>query len=125
MQSIFKRLQKSRSALDICGLRGSSTALFLARAAMYFERPVCCIVPSDEQMEVLAQDIPLFTSIDILVYPSFEIPPYTPLSPDPATVCQRLATLYQLQNRTSPAIILTSAEAASRRNLPTRTPTNN
>lgn len=125
MQSILKRLQKSRSIFDICGLRGSSTALFLARAAMFFERPVCCIVPSDEQMEVLAQDIPLFTSIDVLVYPSFEIPPYTPLSPDPATVCQRLATLYQLQNNSSPTIILTSAEAASRRILPRNALTGN
>ena len=88
MQSILKRLHKSHSILDICGLRGSSTALFLARAAIHIDRPVCCIVPSDEQMEVLAQDIPLFTDIDVLVYPSFEIPPYTPLSPDPATVCQ-------------------------------------
>jgi len=125
MQSILKRLHKSHSILDICGLRGSSTALFLARAAMQLERPVCCIVPSDEQMEVLAQDIPLFTTIDILMYPSFEIPPYTPLSPDPATVCQRLATLYQLQNRTNPTIILTSAEAASRRIMPQSTLTGN
>ncbi|MCL7487104.1 MAG: transcription-repair coupling factor [Desulfobulbaceae bacterium] len=118
MQSILKRLRTSRSPLDICGLRGSSAALFLARAAMQLECPVCCVVPTDEQMEILAQDIPLFTGIDVLVYPSFEIPPYTPLSPDPATVCQRLATLYRLQNNNGPAIILTSAEAALRRILP-------
>ncbi|GAB4337570.1 MAG: transcription-repair coupling factor [Desulfobulbaceae bacterium] len=118
MQSIFTRLQEGSHRIDVCGLRGSGPALFLARAAETLARPVCCIVSSDEQMEVLAQDIPLFTGINVLVYPSFEIPPYTPLSPDPATVCQRLATLYRLQNLTGPAIILTSAEAMLRRILP-------
>ncbi len=125
MQSIFKRLQESRSILDICGLRGSSTALFLARTAAELGCPVCCIVPSDEQMEILAQDIPLFTDIDVLIYPSFEIPPYTPLSPDPATVCQRLATLYRLESLAEPAIILTSAEAAMRCILPLNALTSN
>jgi len=118
MQSIFKRLQESRSIIDICGLRGSSGALFLARAAAQTKRPICCVVPADEQIEALAQDISLFSDIDVLVYPSFEIPPYTPLSPDPATVCQRLATLYRLLNRDQPAIVLTSAEACLRRILP-------
>ena len=125
MQSIFKRLQTDRSVFDINGLRGSSNALFLAQAAESLKRPVCCIVPSDEQMEVLAQDLPLFTSLDPLVYPSFEIPPYTPLSPDPATVCQRLASLYRLLNTEGPSILLTSAEAAVRRILPKKSLDNN
>lgn len=118
MQSIFKRLHESRSVIDICGLRGSSASLFISRAAEHLGRTVFCIVPSDEQMEVLAQDIPLFTSQEVLVYPSFEIPPYTPLSPDPATVCQRLATLYKLLDQHEPVIVLTSVEAAQRKILP-------
>ncbi|MHB8811016.1 MAG: CarD family transcriptional regulator, partial [Desulfobulbaceae bacterium] len=118
MQSILGRLRTSRSSLDICGLRGSSHALFLARVAAELQRTVCCIVPSDEQLENLARDIRLFSEVAVLSYPSFEIPPYTPLSPDPATVAQRLATLYRLQNITGPAIVLTSAEAVLRRILP-------
>lgn len=118
MQSIIHRLQTNNSVFDIHGLRGSSTALFLARTAELVKRPVCCIVPSDEHMEILAQDLPLFSSCSVLLYPSFEIPPYTPLSPDPATVCQRLATLYTLLNTPGPFILLTSVEAAARKVLP-------
>ena len=118
MQSIINRLQQGCTGLDICGLRGSSSALFLARIAGSLQQPLCCILPSDEEMETLARDLPLFTGLDILVFPSFEIPPYTPLSPDPATVAQRLACLHRILNKPGPFIVLTSAEAVLRRILP-------
>jgi transcription-repair coupling factor (superfamily II helicase) len=118
MRSTITRLQKSGSILDICGLRGSSGALFPARAVALLDRSACIILPSDEQLEILAQDISLFTDAEVLVYPSFEIPPYTPLSPDPATVALRLATLHRLLNLSRPGIILTSVEALIRRLLP-------
>ncbi|WP_457573921.1 transcription-repair coupling factor [Desulfolithobacter sp.] len=117
MQSIIGQLP-DRKRTDICGLHGGSAALFLARTAAGPGRSVCCIVPSDEQLEPLAQDIRLFTNLPVLVYPSFEIPPYTPLAPDPATVALRLATLYQLQEQTGPVIVLVSIEALQRRILP-------
>ena len=118
MQSTVKRLRESGSVLDICGLRGSSAALFLARAVDLLDRSVCAILPSDEQLETFARDISLFTDAEVLVYPSFEIPPYTPLSPDPATVGLRLATLHRLSDLSLPCIILTSVEALIRRLLP-------
>ncbi|MDH3330110.1 MAG: transcription-repair coupling factor, partial [Desulfobulbaceae bacterium] len=118
MQSTIKRLQESGSATDICGLRGSSTPLFLARTVELLDRSVCSILPSEELLEILAQDIPLFTDVEVLVYPSFEIPPYTPPSPVPATVGLRLATLHRLLNLSGPCIILTSIEALLRRILP-------
>ena len=118
MQSILERLQTGGPPLDILGLHGASTALLLSRAVEALQKTVCCILPSDEQLEILAQDIAFFSSVRVLVYPSFEIPPYTPLSPDPATVCTRLATLYRLQDDQSPCLVLTSAEAVLRRVLP-------
>ncbi len=118
MQSIIKRLREIGSDVDVCGLRGGSTALFLALLAQSRNETVCCLVASDDLMETLARDIPLFTDIDVLVYPSFEIPPYTPLSADPATVAQRLSTLHRLRNETGPAVVLASTEAAMRKVLP-------
>lgn len=118
MQSIIKRLQEGGSDIDICGVRGGSPALLLAEIAGTLRRPVCCIVASDELMETLGRDIPLFTEVPVLVYPSFEIPPYTPLSPDPATVAQRLSTLYRLMQISDPCIILSSAEAVLRKIIP-------
>lgn len=118
MQSMLARLRDSSSPPDIVGLHGASTALLLARAVETLQHTVCCILPADEQLEPLAQDIAFFSNVRVLLYPSFEIPPYTPLSPDPATVCGRLATLYLLREDPSPCIVLTSAEAVLRRVLP-------
>jgi len=118
MQSILARLRASSQPPDIHGLHGSSTALLLSRAVAELQRTLCCILPTDEQLEVLAQDIAFFSTVRVLLHPSYEIPPYTPLSPDPATVCARLATLYQLQEHSGPCIVLTSAEAILRRVLP-------
>ena len=99
-------------------MAGSSGALFLARAVEKLEATVCCIVSSDEQMEIMARDTSLFTATPILTYPSLEIPPYTALLPDPATTGTRLAALYQLKDSQRPVIIITSTEAVQRRVLP-------
>ncbi len=118
MQSILARLRDTGQPLDILGLHGASTAFLLSRAVEALQRPLCCIVPADDQLEVLARDIAFFSRVPVLTYPSYEIPPYTPLSPDPATVCARLATLHRLHDNQAPAIVLTSAEAVLRRVLP-------
>jgi len=110
MQSILARLRQRGPFFDINGLHGSSTALLLSRAVEELKTTICCILPADEQLELLAQDLAFFTSSRVLIYPSYEIPPYTPLSPDPATVCQRLATLYQIQEDETPCILLTSLQ---------------
>ncbi len=116
MQSIIRRLREGRAIPDICGLHGGSRALFLAETCAGLGRTVLAVVATDDLLEPLAQDIGLFARDPVLVYPSFEIPPYTPLSPDPATVATRLSTLHRLQD--APAIVLTSAEAILRRILP-------
>jgi transcription-repair coupling factor (superfamily II helicase) len=118
MQSILQWLQSDEPPPDIVGLHGASIALLLGRAVEALQRTICCIAPSDDQLEILAQDLAFFSSARVLIYPSYEIPPYTPLSPDPATVCTRLATLYQLKESRDPLLILTSAEAVLRRVMP-------
>ena len=120
MQSILARLRENGSPHDIFGLHGASAALLLSRAAATCQRTFCCLLPADDQLEPFAQDLAFFSNIRVLIHPSYEIPPYTPLSPDPATVCGRLATLYQLQEKSEPCIVLTSAEAVLRRVLPAK-----
>ncbi len=117
MQSILSSLGRAGAPVDVCGLHGAATALLLARLHAAGSRLICCIVPTEEQLTTLATDLAFFTDSDILTYPSFEIPPYTPLSPDPATVATRLATLHRLLNP-EPLILLASAEAVMRRILP-------
>lgn len=118
MQIILSHLSSPDCQCDIHGLHGSAAALLLAAGAAARKQPICCIVPREEQLEPLARDIRLFTEQPTLTYPSFEIPAYTPLAPDPATVTARLATLHQLHTSDTAPIILTSAEAVLRRILP-------
>ncbi|RPH39799.1 MAG: transcription-repair coupling factor, partial [Desulfobulbaceae bacterium] len=64
------------------------------------------------------QDLRLFTTREILTYPAHEIPPYTPLSPDPQITAQRLASLYRLKESKEPLLFVTSIEALMRRVMP-------
>ena len=121
MQSVCRRLLEDGKQRDVCGLHGGSAALFAARLQNETRQTLCCVVASDELLEPLARDISLFTDIPVVSYPAFEIAPYTPLNPDPVTVATRLSTLYFLQERSDPCIVLTSAEALLRRIIPKKT----
>ncbi len=100
----------------VSGLRGSAPAWFCATTKT--DQPACCIV-ADEQMSAgFEQDLALFTSRPILSYPGYEIPPYTPLSPDQHTTAARLSTLYQLMDSSEPFVLVISIEALLRRVMP-------
>ncbi|NTV14451.1 MAG: transcription-repair coupling factor [Desulfobulbaceae bacterium] len=100
------------------GLRGSAPALLAARLLSSRHQPLVVIVPSEEQAATFEQDLELFTTSPVLLYPGYDIPPYTPLSPDPVTVAARLSTLYRVQNCREPFILVIPAEALLRRVLP-------
>ena len=107
--------------LNITGLRGGSAALCIARAASDLKRPLLCVVPGEAQAQHLVQDLALFSSSPVHHFPGYEIPPYTPLSPDGKTVAERLATLYQVQSSPQPTILVIALEALLRRTLPAAT----
>ncbi len=117
MLPLFKQLSDQRQAV-VHGLNSGAAALLLARLQAARQESICCLVPTDEQLEPLARDISLFTATPVLVFPSFEIPPYARLAPDPSTTAARLAALHFLNERNQPGIILASAEAVLRRVLP-------
>jgi len=103
---------------SISGLRGSAKSLFTALQAK--SQPCCCIVPDEDMVPQVEEDLKLFSDLPVFSYPGYEIPPYTPLSPDPLTTAARLSTLYRLQEHDpqSPFILVVSAEALMRRTLP-------
>ena len=53
MQSILARLRERGPNFDICGLHGASTALLLSRAVACLQQTICCLLPADEQLEIL------------------------------------------------------------------------
>ncbi|MGV1099281.1 transcription-repair coupling factor [Thiovibrio sp. JS02] len=117
MNNTVTALLKEGRSLNITGLRGSAAALFIARSTE-LTRPLLCIMPSETQAQHLAQDLALFCATPVHHFPGYEIPPYTPLSPDGKTVAERLATLYQMQTSASPFVLVISIEALLRKTLP-------
>jgi transcription-repair coupling factor (superfamily II helicase) len=112
----IKRQQKFSAT--VCGLRDGAKALFAARVASSQDQPVIVITASEEQARIMEQDLALFTSLPVLLYQAFDIPPYTPLSPDPNTVAARISTLYRNSNSSGPCIMVIPAEALLRRIIP-------
>lgn len=110
------KVRSNSSATTVTGLRGSSHAWFSAK--LVTDSTCCCIVPDEHLVTLLEQDLQLFAKEGVLIYPGYEIPPYTPLSPDQRTTATRISTLFALQENRSNFLVVTSIEAIMRRVLP-------
>jgi transcription-repair coupling factor (superfamily II helicase) len=119
MKNLLKKISKKvKFTTTISGLRGGAKALLAARTAHELQRPLIVITASEDKAAEMEQDLALFTELPVLLYPGFDIPAYTPLSPDPTTVTSRISTLYQLINFDGPFILVIPAEALLRRVIP-------
>ncbi len=118
MLTVLKALETGGRKIRVSGLRAGAAAYLAARAATRLRQPLLCIVAGEDEVAPLEQDIALFTSIPVIAYPGYEIPPYTPLSPDSATITARLAALYRVFTAEGPSIMVASVEALLRRVLP-------
>ena len=114
MQTILARLQEGKQAPDITGCSSASAALLLARLLEADRRSICCVLPSEESLQLLAQDFAFFSSAPLLHFPDLEIPPYTVLKPEAAVLAARVSALYQLLELQEPALILTTVDAVCR-----------
>jgi transcription-repair coupling factor (superfamily II helicase) len=101
---------------QVSGLRGSSPAWFCS--TLLQNNPVCCILPEEHMVPHFEQDMLLFSSAPIIAYPGYEIPPYTPLSPDQQTTAARLSALYQILENREPFVLVISIEALLRLVMP-------
>ncbi|MCK5544033.1 MAG: transcription-repair coupling factor, partial [Desulfobulbaceae bacterium] len=116
MHELLKALrQEGRFSLNINGLRGGAYALMASRASFVSQRPLLFIVPTERQVSILEQDLGLFTTTPLFTFNGYEIPPYTPLSPDNSTVSSRISTLYETLYAKSSFILIASAESLLRR----------
>jgi len=103
----------SDKARLIGGLRGSSIPWFVSTHRD--DAPACCIVADEDMTDSFEQDVALFSGRPTILFPGYEIPPYTPLSPDQRTTASRLGTLFHLLDTKEPFILIISIEALLRR----------
>jgi transcription-repair coupling factor (superfamily II helicase) len=118
MDELFHLLESKRKPIDVSGLRGSSGTFIAAQAASTTGCSILFVTPSERLAELAAQDLRLFTDLPVIHYPGFDIPPYTPLSPDQVTVAERLAVLYRIFTTEGPLIMVASCESLLRRVIP-------
>jgi len=118
MEKLLDLLATGRRRISLAGLLGSSDALVAGFLSENLHRPLLFITPSEQLAERAVQDLSLFTSLPVIHYPGFDIPPYTPLSPDQATVAERLHALYRLHTVDGPLILVASCESMLRRVMP-------
>jgi transcription-repair coupling factor (superfamily II helicase) len=118
MEELYRLLNAGHRHLCLSGLQGGSPAYVAARAAAETKRPLLYIAPSERLAELAVQDISLFSPLPVILYPGFDIPPYTPLSPDPATVAERINALYRILTAEGPLILVASCESLLRRVMP-------
>ncbi|MGW8160744.1 MAG: transcription-repair coupling factor, partial [Desulfobulbales bacterium] len=118
MEPLLSILATGHKRIDLIGLQGSSYAFVAARICAKSRRSLLFIAPSERQAELAAQDISLFSTLPVILYPGFDIPPYTPLSPDQSTVAERLSALYRLLTADEPVIFVASCESLLRRIMP-------
>ncbi len=97
----------------VSGLRGSAVPWFCSAESS--NGPICCIVADEQMTDSFEQDLSLFTGRPTITFPGYEIPPYTPLSPDQRTTASRLSTLFNLLDANESFILIISAEALLRR----------
>jgi transcription-repair coupling factor (superfamily II helicase) len=118
MDELLDLLATGRQRINLAGLQGSSDAFVAGFLAEKIQKPLLFITPSERLAELAVQDINLFTSLPVILYPGFDIPPYTPLSPDQTTVAERLHALYRLHTADGPLIFVASCESLLRRVIP-------
>lgn len=118
MSSLITALSRGQFPLELVGVSGSAAALQIARAAAAEPRPIVCLCATEREAQALEQDLALFSSLPVALYPGYEIPAYTPLAPDPATIAARLAALNRALTTDTPFCFIASAEAMIRRTIP-------
>ena len=115
-----------REPIRLTGLRGSASALLLARFQAAHSRPIVVLTADTGTAEAFAADLcfyrgerpaagPLERRVHVL--PGWEVPPFEPLSPTRETVAARVEGLYHLRQTPDP-VIVTTVEAWGQRGLP-------
>ncbi|MDA8383414.1 MAG: transcription-repair coupling factor [Betaproteobacteria bacterium] len=96
------------------GLQGSSDALALAQLSQA-RKPLVLLTASASQAQRLREEIPYFSpQASIHLLPDWETLPYDNFSPHQDLVSERLATLYQMQNRAADITIVPAQTALYR-----------
>jgi transcription-repair coupling factor (superfamily II helicase) len=105
------------AVIPVWGAPEGWDAFLLARRRAEFAGPVLHVTRDDARMARLAEAIGFFApELEVLRFPAWDCLPYDRVSPNPALVSERIATLARLLEKpTKPRIVLTTVNALIQR----------
>ena len=108
------------SAITVHGAPEGYDALLLARRRAEFAGPVLHVCRDDARMARLAEALGFFMpEAELLRFPAWDCLPYDRVSPNPALIAERIATLARLlEPARRPRIVLTTVNALVQRTPP-------
>ena len=116
----------STHRVDLQGLAGSASSLFISRLLSKDKTPLVIVVADNEAARHVASDLRFFLgeneeSANVLVYPASDSTPFVEVAPDRRTSMDRLGTLHHLAQGLPWRALVVSGPAFLRR-VPPRAP---
>ncbi len=109
-------LRRGGQRIIVPGLKGSSTALFVAELVRTGLETPLVIAPTQETAEEFCRELIFFSSGDVhaALFPAWDAAPFSAASPHPDVTGARLETLFRLQNGSSRITVMPVAAALQR-----------
>lgn len=120
----LKKALDRGSPVEITGLKGSSLAFAVAELESDRPGPIICLTPSLNEAETYALEFAFFCKHPVFVLPSYEVFPFSELSPHRTTVSRRIEALYRMVSGDSRFIAVVPVEALLQKLLPKQVLTN-
>lgn len=114
----LENLVKTGKSACVTGLKGSSLAFVLACLAEKHSGPVLVVTPDLKEAELHVRELSFFTRRPALLFPPYEVFPFSEISPHKSIIARRIETLYRLLSTASESIVVAPIESMGTRLMP-------
>lgn len=117
--SLINLLKGDRcTSVLVTGIEKAAAAWCAARIFQDIGRPLVWLTGSSKEAERVCTDLACFTEQPVLLFPSHENLPFTPIVPATETVAQRISVLYRLIANRDPFLLVAPVQAICEPTLP-------
>jgi transcription-repair coupling factor (superfamily II helicase) len=106
------------TSVSVTGIEKAAAAWCAARIFQDIGRPLVWLTGSSKEAERVSTDLACFTEQPVLLFPSHENLPFTPIVPASETVAQRISVLYRLTSNREPFLLVAPMQAICEPTLP-------
>ena len=120
VDGLVQEIPDRENRIVCTGLDGPAQARFIQKIHENSGLPVCLILPSPKIVDGFIENLQFFErdAAPLLTFPSYNISPFKFVSYHNQTAAERIRVLYQLTDRESPPLLVTTAEALIQKIVP-------